>query len=157
MALEIVTRIAALQLSIFMLLGVYAVCAQTVSTPLNSASPKATTNAARPNITLPPEKAEPVRIVHFETAPIIDGRLDDTAWQQAAVLKDFYQIQPGENIAPSQSTNDGLNRNGFSPFTNQLEPGFGATVARSSSRCLTYSSVVSNEATEVKFHRARCC
>lgn len=94
----------ALRLSLFMLLGVCAVRAQTVSTPLSSASPKATTNAARANITLPPEKAEPVRIVRFETTPIIDGRLDDAAWQQAAVLKDFYQIQPGENIAPSQPT-----------------------------------------------------
>ncbi|MCI0387436.1 MAG: DUF5916 domain-containing protein [Acidobacteria bacterium] len=54
------------------------------------------------NITLPPEKAVRVRITRFATPPTIDGRLDDAAWQQAATLKNFYQIQPGDNIAPSK-------------------------------------------------------
>ena len=35
---------------------------------------------------------------------MIDGRLDDDVWQKAAVLKDFYQIQPGDNLAPSKPT-----------------------------------------------------
>ncbi|HMF56446.1 MAG TPA: DUF5916 domain-containing protein, partial [Pyrinomonadaceae bacterium] len=30
--------------------------------------------------------------------------LDDAVWQKAAVLGDFYQIQPGDNIAPSRRT-----------------------------------------------------
>ncbi len=36
--------------------------------------------------------------------PIIDGRIDDEAWKQAAVFKDFYQTSPGNNTAPSKPT-----------------------------------------------------
>ncbi|MGB8508767.1 MAG: DUF5916 domain-containing protein, partial [Pyrinomonadaceae bacterium] len=53
---------------------------------------------------LSPEKANPVRIVLFAKPPAIDGKLDDEAWKSAAVFKDFVQIQPGDNIAPSQQT-----------------------------------------------------
>ncbi len=48
------------------------------------------------------EKAHPVSLVRFGQAPVIDGRLDEAVWQQAAVIKDFLQIQPGDNIAPSK-------------------------------------------------------
>ena len=53
---------------------------------------------------LPPEKAQPVSIPRFDNAPVIDGKLDDSVWQNAAVLKDFYQIDPGDNTAPSKPT-----------------------------------------------------
>ena len=53
-------------------------------------------------VALPPEKATPVRIARFDSAPTIDGRLDDDVWGRATILKDFYQIQPGDNIAPSK-------------------------------------------------------
>lgn len=53
---------------------------------------------------LPPDKAEPVRLPRFEKAPVVDGNLDDAAWAAAAVLKDFYQVHPGDNIAPSKPT-----------------------------------------------------
>jgi hypothetical protein len=55
-------------------------------------------------IVLPPEKAQPVKITRFEKSPVINGLLDDEAWQHATLLKDFYQIQPGDNIAPSKPT-----------------------------------------------------
>ena len=35
---------------------------------------------------------------------MIDGKVDDAAWQQAAVFKDFYQTNPGNNTAPSKPT-----------------------------------------------------
>ncbi len=54
--------------------------------------------------TLPPEKTNPVRLPAFAKPPVIDGKLDDEVWKNAAVLKDFYQIQPGDNIAPSKPT-----------------------------------------------------
>ena len=54
-----------------------------------------------PGVALPPEKANSVRIPRLESAPSIDGSLDEV-WKQAAVFKDFYQIQPGDNIAPSK-------------------------------------------------------
>src|SRR5215831_18553415 len=60
--------------------------------------------AAKSAIALPPEKAQPVRIPRFETRPVIDGRLDEEVWKHAAILKDFYQIHPGDNIKPSQPT-----------------------------------------------------
>ena len=53
---------------------------------------------------LPPEKASAMRIPRFDAAPVIDGKLDDAVWKSAAVFKDFYQIQPGDNIAPSKPT-----------------------------------------------------
>jgi hypothetical protein len=60
--------------------------------------------AGQPAIVLPPEKANAVRIPRFDKSPMIDGKLDDEVWQQAVVLKDFYQVQPGDNIAPSRPT-----------------------------------------------------
>ncbi|MFN2455551.1 MAG: DUF5916 domain-containing protein [Pyrinomonadaceae bacterium] len=51
---------------------------------------------------LPPEKHQPVRLVRFEQPPVIDGKLDDEVWKQAARIKDFLQVQPGDNIAPSK-------------------------------------------------------
>jgi len=61
-------------------------------------------NAAKPTITLPPEKAKPVTIPRFDHPPVIDGKLDDEVWKTAAIFKDFYQIGPGDNIAPSKPT-----------------------------------------------------
>lgn len=69
-----------------------------------SASTKGLAPAPKPGLVLPPEKAQPVRMPKFDKAPVIDGKLDDEIWKQAAVLKDFYQVQPGDNIAPSKPT-----------------------------------------------------
>jgi hypothetical protein len=55
-------------------------------------------------LALPPEKTQPVRIPRFESAPVIDGKLDEEVWKQAALLKDFYQTNPGDNIAPTAPT-----------------------------------------------------
>ena len=40
----------------------------------------------------------------FDKPPVIDGKLDDEVWKHAIVLKDFYQVQPGDNLAPSKPT-----------------------------------------------------
>ena len=55
-------------------------------------------------VAIPPEKANPVRIPKIEKPPVIDGKLDDEVWKQGIVLKDFYQRNPGDNIAPSKPT-----------------------------------------------------
>src|SRR6266550_8064029 len=68
--------------------------------------------SGKATIELPPEKAQPVRLVRFDKPPVIDGKLDDEVWKHAVVLKDFYQVQPGDNIAPSQRTEVML---GFDP------------------------------------------
>src|SRR6185503_6512119 len=68
------------------------------------ASPVPTKSAAKLSVAVPPEKAAAVRVPRFAKAPLIDGKLDDDVWPEAVVLKDFYQINPGDNIAPSQPT-----------------------------------------------------
>jgi hypothetical protein len=60
--------------------------------------------AVRPAFPLAPDKAQPLRVPRFETPPVIDGKLDDAAWQRAGIFQEFYQISPGDNIAPSQPT-----------------------------------------------------
>ncbi|MDT7543405.1 MAG: hypothetical protein QOE33_3309 [Acidobacteriota bacterium] len=86
--------------------------------PVTSASPATTSpdgvtgtpvtaakNAqGREALTLPPEKSQPVVIPKLEQAPVIDGKLDDDAWKHAAVLKNFYQIEPGDNTHASKET-----------------------------------------------------
>ncbi|MDT7605449.1 MAG: hypothetical protein QOF61_3446 [Acidobacteriota bacterium] len=81
------------------------------SSPTNASTPavKTVTEAsvaplANRSAVVPAEKAAPLRIPRFEKPPAIDGKLDDEAWKHAAVLKDFYQINPGDNITPSKPT-----------------------------------------------------
>ncbi|MEA2175157.1 MAG: hypothetical protein QOD00_2749 [Blastocatellia bacterium] len=64
----------------------------------------AVSNSTKAAITLPPEKAQPVRLVRFDKPPLIDGKLDDEVWKGATVLKDFYQVVPGDNTPPSYPT-----------------------------------------------------
>ncbi|HEV2904581.1 MAG TPA: sugar-binding protein, partial [Pyrinomonadaceae bacterium] len=75
----------------------------TAPTPASTATDAKTAPGGR-NVVVPPEKAQPVRIPKLTKAPVIDGKLDDEVWKEAAVLKDFYQIDPGDNIAPSKPT-----------------------------------------------------
>lgn len=49
-------------------------------------------------------KAQPVILPRFDRPPLIDGKLDDDVWKKAAVLGDFYQTRPGDNIAPTYQT-----------------------------------------------------
>lgn len=44
------------------------------------------------------------RIPRLESPPVIDGKLDDAVWQNAAVFGDFVQTQPGDNVAPTHPT-----------------------------------------------------
>jgi hypothetical protein len=60
--------------------------------------------AKKGSLALPPEKANPVRIPKFDKAPVIDGKLDDAIWQNAALFKDFVQINPGDNVPPLKPT-----------------------------------------------------
>jgi hypothetical protein len=45
-----------------------------------------------------------VRIVRTATPPVIDGRLDEEAWQLAAQLDDWHEIQPTEYAPASERT-----------------------------------------------------
>ena len=55
-------------------------------------------------LALPPEKANPIKLVLFNKPPVIDGKLDDEVWKTATVLRDFYQVQPGDNVIPQNKT-----------------------------------------------------
>lgn len=68
------------------------------------ASNYAPTAAAKGSFVLPPEKSKPIVIPKFDKPPVIDGKLNDEIWATAVVLKDFYQIQPGDNVPPSRQT-----------------------------------------------------
>jgi hypothetical protein len=43
-------------------------------------------------------------ISRADSAPIIDGRLNDDAWRSAAAIDDFHQTQPTDGAAPTEST-----------------------------------------------------
>src|SRR5688572_10365872 len=47
---------------------------------------------------------DPVRPARFAQAPVIDGRLDEEIWATASRLDAFHQVQPGDNLEPSQQT-----------------------------------------------------
>ena len=91
---------------------VAAVTPAPVPTPAAASSPDAKAAEAKSagtkvsglNVVLPAEKAQPVRLSKFDKPPVIDGKLDEEVWKQAAVLKDFYQIDPNENVAPLKPT-----------------------------------------------------
>jgi len=74
-------------------------------TPVPTSSLSSSANpAAKGAVVIPEEKAKPVTIVRFDKPPVIDGKLDEDVWKKAALLKDFYQIQPGDNTSPSKPT-----------------------------------------------------
>lgn len=50
------------------------------------------------------EKRKPVNIPKFSASPVIDGKLDDEMWKNAAKLDTFSQYQPGDRLAPSKHT-----------------------------------------------------
>jgi hypothetical protein len=79
-----------------------AVLAQSTSVPAPGPSPRP--SPTKSIVAVAPEKAQPLRVPRLAKPPVIDGKLDDDVWRQAAKLKDFYQISPGDNIAPSKPT-----------------------------------------------------
>jgi hypothetical protein len=59
---------------------------------------------AKLNPALSAEKKIPAHVSRFEKAPLIDGNLDEEVWDRAAVLKDFIQTQPGDNLKATYPT-----------------------------------------------------
>ncbi len=80
------------------------ICVFAFSIKAQTKTSAVTTPPAKGSFVLPPEKSKPVVLPKFEKPPVIDGKLDDEVWKNAAVLKDFYQIQPGDNTEPSKPT-----------------------------------------------------
>jgi uncharacterized membrane protein YgcG len=92
--------------------------ASVVAVPANSpAAAETSASPARPRVAgsnrvgggrapfvVPAEKAAPIQIPVLKARPAIDGVLNDDAWKNATTLRDFYQVQPGDNLQPSQPT-----------------------------------------------------
>ncbi len=57
-----------------------------------------------PSLTQSEEVRPSVRIVWTETPPNVDGRLDDAAWADAALIDTFLQVTPVPGAKPSQRT-----------------------------------------------------
>jgi Domain of unknown function (DUF5916)/Carbohydrate family 9 binding domain-like len=72
-------------------------------TPPASAA-AAGTKAARLAALLTPEKVTPTTVTRFDAPPVIDGKLDDEVWKNAALFKDFIQFRPVDLVPPSQQT-----------------------------------------------------
>src|SRR4051794_8528857 len=70
----------------------------------NTVAPANPVVTAPHRVEVPAEKAKPLRIPRLAKPPQIDGKLDEDVWKQAVVLRDFYQINPGDNIEPSKPT-----------------------------------------------------
>src|SRR5207253_46739 len=87
---------------VLLLLLYFDVQAQNPIVPVNTEDAKPT--AIKNGVAVPLEKTQPVRIPRFDKKPQIDGKLDEEVWKEAALFKDFYQIGPGDNIAPSRKT-----------------------------------------------------
>lgn len=97
------------KISCFLAIIVLSICvkAQQLSgADANTAAKSTTTGEVRPGskVEIPPEKKRPIVIPKASAVPVIDGRPDEEAWKQAAVFKDFYQTNPGNNTAPSKPT-----------------------------------------------------
>ena len=76
------------------------------ASPVSSAqtTPNQLAPGTKRTVVVPPEKGKPIVVPRFDKPPVIDGKLDDEVWKHAAVFKDFYQVSPGDNIAPSKPT-----------------------------------------------------
>jgi hypothetical protein len=71
---------------------------------LTEAPPEAGKTGVSPAASRYVRKDAPVRIPRLETPPVIDGKLDDAVWQQAALFGDFLQTNPGDNVKPTHPT-----------------------------------------------------
>jgi len=70
----------------------------------NSAAAKGDSIKESSAISVPAEKLAPVTIPKVSLPIVVDGKPDEESWKTAAVFKDFYQTQPGNNIAASKPT-----------------------------------------------------
>ena len=49
-------------------------------------------------------EAKSFRAVRVESAPVLDGVLDDEVWQQAETITDFHHSRPGDHTEPPENT-----------------------------------------------------
>lgn len=97
-------------LFVFIILSFSTITAQTNGNGAPATSNSATASKENPAnesggpVKAPPEKLMPIGVPKISAAMVIDGKPDEESWKTAAVFKDFYQTQPGYNLAPSKPT-----------------------------------------------------
>ena len=64
----------------------------------------ATSATAQPPATLQDPGQHSVRIVRTSSAPVIDGKLDEAAWANAALVDNLHQTSPIEYAVPDERT-----------------------------------------------------
>ncbi len=75
------------------------------STVASGSSPAAANEITKiGKVEIPPEKRRPVNIPKVTSNIVVDGKVDEALWRDAAVFKDFYQTNPGDNTAASKPT-----------------------------------------------------
>ncbi|HEX8396474.1 MAG TPA: sugar-binding protein [Pyrinomonadaceae bacterium] len=79
------------------------------SPPVEATGSKSSAQAEKPFQPTEPssryvKKDAAVQIPRLDSPPVIDGKLDDSVWQQAALFGDFVQTQPGDNVKPTHPT-----------------------------------------------------
>ena len=52
----------------------------------------------------PDRHSKIIKAVRVDTAPVIDGKLDDEVWHEALIVEDIHQIQPHEYAEPTERT-----------------------------------------------------
>jgi hypothetical protein len=83
--------------------------APVASPPVEATGSKSSVQAEKPFQPTEPssryvKKDAAVQIPRLDSPPVIDGKLDDSVWQQAALFGDFVQTQPGDNVKPTHPT-----------------------------------------------------
>lgn len=92
-----------------LLLAITATIGQQTSNGGSDAAAKPAGNGATAieragKVVVPEEKSRAIVIPKAASAPVIDGRVDEEVWKNAAVFKDFYQTNPGYNTEASKPT-----------------------------------------------------
>ncbi len=49
-------------------------------------------------------EAKSLRATRVDSAPLMDGKLDDAVWEEAELITDFHQSRPGDHAEPSEKT-----------------------------------------------------
>src|SRR5215813_7420608 len=93
-----------MKLTLFSIALIFLCCGEAIPQGSIAETPATPLKTGKAALVLPPEKANPVKLTLFAKPPVIDGKLDDEVWANAVVLKDFYQIQPGDNLIPQNRT-----------------------------------------------------
>lgn len=89
-----------------LLLSILPVTAQTEAASTVAQVPAASSAALGGNSPASPyvKKSAPVKIPKLQTAPVIDGVINDPVWETAALFGDFLQTNPGDNVPPKHQT-----------------------------------------------------